>query len=192
MPYKFVFKVGDEEYFSANVQSFQCNDHTKAGHRCTRTTVLGSPFCYTHLLYNKNLRIKPSTLPNAGKGLYAMNGKQGNEILFRIGDTICQYTGEVLTGAQVEERYGDYTAPYTTHVRDDRYLDAATIRGVASLANSWANHQNAQLWTHGNNVSMKATKNIRNNQEIFCSYGQGGGYHIDEDGVEYSTKYVRK
>lgn len=191
MPYRFVFKVDGEEYFSANVESFQCVDHTKAGHRCTRTTVIGSPFCYTHLLYQHHLRIKPSTLPNSGKGLWAMTGKPGNEILYRPGERICEYKGERLTGAQIEERYGDFTAPYGLNVHDDVHIDGALVRGVANLANSWAGHQNSTLNTRGDRAFLKATKNIRNNQEIFCSYGQGGGYQMDEEGVEYTTKYVR-
>lgn len=191
MPYRFVFKVDGEEYFSAEVQSKQCRDQTKAGHQCTRTTVIGSPYCFTHLLYQHQLRIKPSTLPNAGKGLFAMTGRPGNEILYRPGQRICEYRGERLTAAQIEERYGNKTAPYAVNVVDDVHIDGALYRGVANLANSWAGHQNAHLTTTGQRAFLRATKNIRNGSEIFCSYGRGGGYQIDEPGVEYSTKYVR-
>lgn len=190
MPYKFVFKVGNNEYFSANVESFQCQEQTRAGHQCTRTTVIGSPYCYTHLLYIHRLRIKKSTIPNAGKGLFAMTGRPGNEILFREEDTICEYHGEVIDKDTLDERYGEFTAPYAVEVNEDRFIDSSTARGVGSLANSKPRHQNAHLTVYRNRVFVKATKNIRNNKEIFCSYGRGG-YKNDEEGVVHSTTYVR-
>lgn len=44
---------------------------------------------------------------------------------------IFQYIGENITTAEVDDRYGDLTAPYTVRVNNDTVLDATIVRGLA-------------------------------------------------------------
>jgi len=68
-------------------------------------------------------------------------------------------------------RYADKTGPYVAKMSQNKYMDAAKIRGIRSLANTLPNHNNATLSVSHNSVSLKATKNIKNGDEIFLSYG---------------------
>ena len=47
----------------------KCKAITKKGTRCNKTTT-ASPYCWIHLRALENLIIKPSTIPNAGLGLF--------------------------------------------------------------------------------------------------------------------------
>ena len=186
MPY-FQFKIGNEIVYRTQVQSLQCADHTKAGARCKRRCVIGSPYCATHLAYQHHLKIKPSNIPNSGKGLFAWNpmSSNQNEIVFRKNETICAYKGEIINEEELIERYGDKTAPYAVSISRDRYEDAGKIRGIGSLANTNPGHNNATLSIYRGHASLKATKNIHNREEIYLSYGRE--YRLNEPGVEYAT-----
>ena len=50
--------------------SMRCKSQTKRGDRCKNRT-RKSPKCWIHLATEDNLRIKPSTIQNAGLGLFA-------------------------------------------------------------------------------------------------------------------------
>ena len=197
MVYTFVYSVNGQVTFSGNLQGRRCIGHCRNGIRCSRRSVIGCPYCYQHLKSDRHLRIKPSTIHNAGKGLYAEDSTQApNAIIFRRDDDIIEYIGETIDRAELNRRYHHHTAPYALQVRGDNsnplYIDAATIRGVGSLSNHRAgHHQNARLVVNfqNNTARLRATKNIRNGEEIFVSYGHQ--YHINEAGVQYRTKGVR-
>ena len=197
MVYTFVYSVNGHVTFSGNLQGRRCIGHCRNGRRCSRRSVIGCPYCYQHLKSDRHLRIKPSTIHNAGKGLFAEDSTQApNAIIFRRDDDIIEYIGETIDRAELNRRYHHHTAPYALQVRGDNnnplYIDAATIRGVGSLSNHRAgHHQNARLVVNfqNNTARLRATKNIRNGEEIFVSYGHQ--YDVNEAGVQYRTKGVR-
>ena len=185
--------------FSCKVESIRCADHAKNGNRCKRRTVIGSPYCSTHLAYNHHLKIKTSNIPNAGKGLFAINPLKNadpNAVLFRNRQTIIRYNGEVIDAEELQARYGRYTAPYGLEVseeglpEEDRiYEDGACKRGCGNIANQ-ANdviNNNSELTIHPREgwARLTATKNIKNGDEILCNYG--GNYRY-EAGVTHTTK----
>lgn len=194
MPYRFkFFRPGENNpSFECVLEPQQCMGTSKNGTQCRRRSVIGLPFCWTHLLSEKNLRIKPSSLPDAGKGLFALKRNAvPAEILFRPGDTIIKYEGEVIDRPELEHRYGAFTAPYGVALHRDMFEDGACVRGVGNLANhATGNRVNARLVLNPrqNRVSLKATKNIRNDQEIFVNYGRE--YQFTE-GTRYLTRYAR-
>ena len=190
--YKFTFKHQGDTMFDCYVNAYICKAINKNGTNCKRTTTIGTPYCYTHLLYNKHLKIKQSTIPNAGKGVFAINPKKAvGEIIFRRGDTIAPYRGELLTDAELDDRYADYTAPFGLNISKNYNRDGACDRGLGSLINHKpaqnanvkfvANHQNKTAF-------VKATKNIRNGDELFVNYGTN--YLFDED-TSYTTKMTK-
>lgn len=171
---KFLF-VSPTNQFHCGLQCDQCAALTRAGSRCKRRVCVGLPYCFMHLPIYLNLKILESKLPNAGKGLFAYDPtKHENEVVFRSGDVIADYDGEELTRQALDERYGQYTAPYAVSYVNNRFFDAACKRGIASMANAPRSNQsaNAKLINGRNMVRIKATKPIRNNQEILISYGR--------------------
>jgi len=190
MPYQFKFYVHDNVLFCARLQSERCVGRCKNGAQCSRTTVIGTDLCWSHLLQIKHLRIKTSTIPNAGKGLFATDQELGpDDIVFKKGATICSYEGELINADELRRRYGHHTAPYALQLRRDAFIDSATERGYASLANrgAAAGQNNARFVVYRQSVLMKATKNIRNGQEILVSYGSA--YRFDEP-THYTTRPI--
>lgn len=183
----FTFKINDEVHYRTQVKSLQCIDHTKNGSRCKRKCVIGSPYCCTHLAYKHHLKIKPSNIPNSGKGLFSIDPMSAdpNEILFRKGDTICKYHGEIIDHAELVERYSNKTPPYVVGISANRFEDGAKTRGIGSLANTNPGHNNATLSIYRGSASLKATKNIRNGEEIYLSYGKE--YVMNQPGVQSTT-----
>ena len=193
MPYRFNFRINDRQTFSCFLETMQCVVIKPDNSRCKNKICIGSPYCYVHLLYEKHLRIKKSTLPRVGKGLFAMNPKLPSDaVIFKKDENIIQYTGEIIDDEEKARRYEDKTGPYLLLQKQDTYIDSAKVRGVASNANTYPSHNNAYfaLDNRNNKVYIKANKNIKNGEEIFVSYGRS--YKLNEEGVEFKTTYVSK
>jgi SET domain-containing protein len=97
-----------------------------------------------------------------------------NDIVFRNGDVIIEYGGEVVSDDTLDDRYGDYTAPYALK-QGSHIEDGACKRGVGSLANHASQSRANARFSFSrstNKFRLVATKNIRNNKEIFCFYGR--------------------
>lgn len=188
----FKFYANHAMVFNCQLQSEQCVGTAKNGNQCRKRCVIGVNLCWQHLLKEKQVRIKDSQF---GKGLFAMNKrKEPNEVIFRNNQTIVQYNGEIIDREELIERYGNNTAPYTVQVREDEYSDGSCRRGVGTLVNhATGNRVNARFSYGRNGIQIKATKNIRNGQEIFINYNQGvrnneQRYLFNEPGVWHETK----
>jgi hypothetical protein len=205
MPKRFKFFIDDELHFACNLKPHQCSAVKPNGQQCSKRTVIGTDMCWTHLLYRKHLRIKNSNVAGGGKGLFALDPKRvNNEIIFRTGQTIIFYGGDVISKPELDRRYDEYTAPYGVQIQGvdgngrQLYRDTACDRGIGSLANHGnANRENARF-SFGNNgvLNLKATKNIRNAKEIFVNYNRGATrgdptrYILNEAGIESKTVNV--
>lgn len=136
--------------------------------RCRRRTCVTQPRCWQHTQQVQGLRVKPSTVAGAGKGLFATKTFERNQ-------TIAPYKGEKLTHAQLERRYpGDTVAQYVAQRGPDLFLDARrTSAGVARYANHKRPPQNNADLTAAphNKVELEAKRRIRPGQEIFVDYG---------------------
>ena len=199
MPQRFRFEINEEGVWTISHEAIlnaqRCLGYTKTGHRCQRKCVIGFEYCSTHLESIKKLKIKNSTLPNAGKGLFVSDKSKGpNDIVFKKNDKIVEYNGKIKTQEQLDEEYGNYTAPYAMNIRGtENVIDAGDKRGVGSLINHKSRTQSNCKFkdTRQNHrtvgVEIVATKSIRNGQELFVSYGDD--YIIeDENEVRHSTK----
>ena len=176
-PSSYYFSFYDPQFnriFYSRMVSGRCRANTKRGTQCRKRCCIGIEYCHSHLPIVKKLTIKKSTIPNAGQGLFAHkeNGAN-NEIIFRTGQTIIPYEGEIIDNDERYERYREYTAPYGLQINENEAVDAATHRGVGSLANRNPGHNNARFTIDNRNHRgvLKATRNIRQDQEIFVSYG---------------------
>ena len=178
--------------FECDLQSGICPSLTKTGLQCKRRTIIGLPFCWSHTLSHRNVRVKDSTIPNSGKGLFAINKQAAaNAILFRNLDFIVEYDGEFINKTELERRYGDYTAPYAGEITPTRFEDGACRRGIGTIGNYRQNF-NAVLDidenAHPHRLIVRASKIIRNGQEIFIDYGS---QYLMNEGTTYKTKNVR-
>jgi hypothetical protein len=121
-------------------------------------------------LLEKQLYVKKSTLPNAGKGLFTKK-------FIPKGTRIIEYKGKVKTWKEVQDEEGENGYIYyvkRTHVIDAlkiknslaRYAnDARGLERVKSLNN------NAEYVEDGLHVYIESTKDIPARSEIFVSYG---------------------
>jgi len=179
----------DDSNFNAKLQSIQCEAVKKNGQQCKNHTIIGQKYCHSHRRVLLHLQIKKSTIAEAGKGLFAI----GKGIIFRTGDRICMYNGELINARELIRRYHDDTAPYGIQLHNknghEQYEDAATERGIGSLANHSRNRNkiNARLSISRNNrAQLIATKNIRSGTEIFVNYGPD--YRFNEDVCSSTNK----
>jgi hypothetical protein len=193
MPYIFTYYNPDNSIrFQHQLATERCIGTSKTNQRCRRLVTIGINQCFQHM---SNLKIKSSMIDNAGKGLFAYNKSRPNDaILFKPNDKIVDYLGDRIDNNELNQRYGDHTAPYALKINNNLYIDPATRRGIGSLANKPDNNNpnpllrqsNAKFSVNARNhtASLKATKNIRNNQEILTSYGRA--YVLQDN---YTTKY---
>lgn len=194
MPKKFIYKdnENDEVIFEGLLESRRCEEKGKNNHRCKKRCIIGVPYCWIHLQYKHHLKIKPSTIPEAGLGLFAWDNKSEGRPIFKKDQKIIDFIGEVITNEEKQERYGEYTAPYGLQTNENTIIDPALLRGVGSLANhksfSTANAKFAVNQRTGT-ANLKAMKNIRDGDEIFVSYGNR--YRFDEN-TTHKTINVKK
>lgn len=190
---KFRFYVNHAMTFQCQLESQQCEGLNRKGNQCRNRCVIGTPRCWVHLLKDNKVRIKQSQF---GKGLFAMDIDKGpNEVVFKKNHTIVQYTGEIINRDELERRYGMYTAPYAVQQDADTFIDSACSRGVGSLINHQPEARANCRFSYGrnNNIQVKATKNIRNGQELYLNYNKGVArgeqrYLFNEQGIEHSTR----
>jgi hypothetical protein len=179
-----------DRIFYSRMYSDRCEYVKKNGQQCKNKACIGIEICRTHLPMQMHLKIKKSSIPNTGLGLYAYEENvQPNHIVFRKGQKICSYEGELLTANEINERYHGFTAPYTVGLSKDQFIDASLYRGVGSTANTKPNFNNATLSIDNKNkrVSLKANRNIKQGEEIFLSYGSR--YNLPQvENVHYYTK----
>jgi hypothetical protein len=191
MPNYFHFKVPDDGIdFNRQLETQQCTFIKTDGHRCKLNVVFGQPLCFIHRKKEYHVALKPSTIPNAGKGLFADNGTNDNSVVFRAGRKICPYYGETLTPNQIDNRYGvNKTVPYAVEIKNDgTSLDGAIKRGIGSMINhkpiSQANTR-FSINRPQTEINIVATKNIKNKRELYVPYGSE--YKFNEVGLFTAT-----
>ena len=142
------------------------------------------------------MKIKQSSIPALGKGLFAYDAtKNANDIIFKKGEQIINYLGHHIDIDELNRRYDHYTAPYAIQLKRNDYIDAADKRGIGSLINHTnnKNKSNAEFIsvynTRPQEIKIRATKNITNNEEIFVNYG--AEYRFDEP-TDHKTIYRSK
>jgi SET domain-containing protein len=129
----------------------------------------------------------PSTIPQAGKGLFVLDKKQPiGTVLIKKAQTVCPYGGELIDKDTLEKRYGNKTAPYAVQLSKTSFRDGGCARGVGSLLNHDSRRANVTFSVNQNSktVSIKATRNLKNGEELFINYGRE---YTMRDGSKYVT-----
>jgi len=117
----------------------------------------------------KNLKIKVSTIPQAGKGLFTT-------VDIPKGTIITEYTGRRVAWSEVEN---DVDNGYIYYIDDDNVIDALLdpkspgryANDAAGLTRVRGIKNNAEYYEEDNRVFIRAKTNIAAGSEIFVSYG---------------------
>ena len=117
------------------------------------------------------LYIQDSQIANAGKGLFTAIDIYPNEI-------ISLFKGEILTDNEAQKRVSEGKDRYFINMLDGSILDSMNVDCFAKYANDaeafskleFKNNSKITL-DEDDNVCIVATKKIKSQQEIFCSYG---------------------
>ena len=175
----------NEKHIDTKLETNRCQQIKQDNNQCKNTITIGQKLCHIHRLIKLHLKVKPSLIRNAGMGLFAWDpSKEPNEIIFRKGDKICNYNGEILTEDQLNERYGETTAPYAIELHKKKYSDGAIVRGIGTLLNnSTKSIANVRFSINKANtdVIIVAAKIIRNKKELYVNYGKN--YILNEKDV---------
>ncbi|RYZ30427.1 MAG: SET domain-containing protein [Chitinophagaceae bacterium] len=121
-------------------------------------------------LLEKDLEIKTSTIPDAGKGLFT-------KVFIAKGTRIVEYKGTVTTWDVVKD---DPTNAYIYFVKPNHVIDARDhpkmmaryVNDAKGLVRNKARRNNAQFQNDGLRVYIVATKNIEPGEELLVEYGQ--------------------
>jgi uncharacterized protein len=122
-------------------------------------------------LQEKNLLVKKSGLPNAGKGLFTKK-------LIPAGTRIVEYKGKITTWKDVEHDEGKNG--YIYYVKRNHVIDAGNRKSaLARYANDAKGiarvkgiSNNAEYIEDGIRVYIKAVKDIQAGSEILVEYGK--------------------
>jgi hypothetical protein len=161
----------------------RCTASTKTGGHCRALTRRGQ-YCWNHLRTIDGLRIKASSIPGAGLGLFA-------EKDFPALSHLTRYTGDYRRTQ--DGRIGGY---YFLQLTNAKSIDAARTN---TDSGRWANDSraspfepNSELVTHPATGSgrLRATRNIKKGEEIFVAYGPR--YWASVEGLGYGRKRGRR
>lgn len=119
----------------------------------------------------KDLYIGPSTLPDAGMGLFT-------KVPIKKGQRIIEYKGRIRTWKEVEEA-GVFNG-YVFFVTDDHVIDAKTYKkshgryanDAKGLQRTKGITNNSEYTEENGKVYIDAIKNIPAGAEIFVGYGK--------------------
>ena len=118
------------------------------------------------------LYIQKSQIENSGDGLFSAIEIYKEEI-------ISIFKGKIITNTEAESIVKLNEDKYFINLLDGTILDSNTVDCFAKYANDsngfikskYKNNSKITL-DESNNVCLVATKNIKSNEEIFCSYGK--------------------
>ena len=121
-------------------------------------------------LYDQFLKIKRSTLPGCGKGLFTQK-------FIQKGTIIAEHTGKITTWKAID--FNDHN-PYLFYVTRNHIIDARNQHGsYARFVNDATGYKRVNGFTNNSKyiiidkrVFIEATKDISAGSEIFVSYGK--------------------
>ncbi|MEO6406749.1 MAG: SET domain-containing protein [Ferruginibacter sp.] len=122
-------------------------------------------------LLEKQLEVKPSTLPASGKGLFT------NQPIPK-GTRIVEYKGKITTWTAADHDNGNNA--YIYYISRNHVIDASKyLSSVARYANDAAGlsrvkgiNNNSQYVMEGKKIFIESTKSIPAGAEIFVAYGK--------------------
>ncbi|RMF36440.1 MAG: SET domain-containing protein [Chlorobiota bacterium] len=148
----------------------QCAYVHPSGERCRRLTTLTHPYCAHHTRLVHGVEVRPSTIPGAGLGLFAVRRIPKDTFLFH-------YDGDRLSVAEYSERYVELGfGPYAIELNQRTVIDAhRTDAGIARFICSYhgsGRKPNVQYLSTGKCVEVWTIRTIEPGQELLADYGE--------------------
>lgn len=120
-----------------------------------------------------DLKVKKSTLPGAGKGLFTKEN-------IKKGELVCEYEGELITWKEAIIRNDKNKGGYVYYISDKVCIDAFHYKktfgryanDAAGLTRIKGLRNNSVYFEKKKKVFIKATRNIPAGSEVFVSYGK--------------------
>jgi len=139
------------------------------------------------------LKIKKSTLPEAGKGLFTLDD-------IKKGQIVCEYEGERITWKDAIARNDKGVGGYVYYINEKNCIDAFYFKKTfGRFANDAAGvgrkpgfRNNSTYDVVKNRVFIRATRNIPAGSEIFVSYGRSYWHIMKQELAETAAKKRRK
>ena len=178
------FKLkGNLENDPTQRKNYTCKLHQTKCHaeNCLKWVDIGYPYCKRHLKTKLHLKLLESTVPGAGQGVFAWGPDMPKKVVFKKGDEVCKYEGEVITQTELDKRYSFLTATYAMkcadtvddNVPENLYVDSAGLRSIGAMINHSNTPNCVVIINDQNQLVVKANKQIRHNQELFINYEPG-------------------
>lgn len=167
--------------YSCALKKVRCAFQRGDNYRCKRMSTQTLPFCWQHTKIIYHLRPGRTELRGLDgiqfnfTGLFACDQKKGaNDIVFCANEFICPYVSQPLTTEEQNNRVPQNEFLVYGMANKGKKFDGACVRGIGSMANTatLAKNNNAVISETAGYPSIKASKDIRNGQEILLHYGQ--------------------
>ncbi|GIV54416.1 MAG: hypothetical protein KatS3mg039_0934 [Candidatus Kapaibacterium sp.] len=148
----------------------QCAFIHPNGERCRRLTTITHPYCAQHTRVVHGVEVRPSTIPGAGLGLFAVRYLPKGVFLFN-------YDGDRLSVADYNARYADMGfGPYAIELTasviiDARRTDAGVARFICSYHGS-GKRPNVEYVSSGKCVEVWTIAPIETGEELLADYGE--------------------
>ena len=171
--------------FSGHLHYYSCPFSTPTGLRCPRGSFVHAPYCRFHLRSVLGLDVAPSTIPDAGHGLFTLIPRSK-------GAHLIDYLGEVLSG-EVEKRYPrDSLGVYSLALSSSLFIDSALHRGIGAIANAPPPRKRANacyvINVRTQSARIETSRAIEAGGEIFISYGPNYWKHARS--IIHSTSII--
>lgn len=168
-----------------------------ASARCKRITCIIGPYCWQHTQKVYGVRVKQSSVPQWGNGLWTTRR-------FERGELIAPYMGEVYKNRRELEQATstntaesrDLTAEYTIDTESGKFINAyASNSSPARYANhkqGYGRNTEANAYfseRRRDEVWLRARRAIAANEEIFVDYGRNFWREL-QNTEEHETKDV--
>lgn len=189
LSYNPTIRQGRPVRLRCNLMCSRCGTQTRSGARCRLRTCRHFPYCWIHMLHNRNLIVAQSRIIGAGDGLYAVDptelrrlGKHPNKIpkfsnnvrVFPRRHMVVLFAGEMLSPAELEYRYpGDNVGLYATAGMGDDVYDELCARSISG----WVNHAserytNCSPRMFRNRPALYTKRDIYHGEELLWNYGE--------------------
>jgi len=143
--------------------------------QCGRKIARLQPFCnecYPNYYY---VQVRKSTIPGAGFGLFCNEaGVKEGDVVFKEGNFIAPYFGEILTKKQFDKRYEGSVSCVYTMMEDEVYYDSCLYRGATAYSNDSSIsgiEPNAYFDKFEDIIGIVASRDIVQGEELFTTYG---------------------
>jgi len=141
---------------------------------------------FLHTFVDMSLQVKPSTIPDSGKGLFTKTP-------IKKGETVVEYTGEIVTWKTCQKRNEKQEGfgGYYFYISEKRCIDAQyDLNALARYANDAAGfsripgiRNNCRYEVIKNKAYIVASRNIKPGEEIFVAYGRDYWNALKKNGL---------